>query len=50
MARVRNDYDEIIREILPGNLMTTYDFKKANDIKTIKNYLKKTFKRMSIID
>ena len=50
MTKIRNEYDEIIRDLLPGSLINTYDFKKANDIKTIKNYLKKTFKRIGIID
>lgn len=48
MNIIKTEYDDIIKEILPNNLMNTYDFQKANDIKHVKNYLKKTFTRMGI--
>jgi hypothetical protein len=45
---IKNDYDDIIKEILPNDLLNTYEFKKANDIRYVKNYLKKTFARIGI--
>jgi len=47
---IRNEYDDIIKEILPNYMMGNIDFKKVNDIKAIKNYLKKSFKRLGLID
>ena len=31
-------------------MMNAYEFKKTNDFKTIKNYLKKTFKRLGMTE
>ncbi|KAM3134224.1 hypothetical protein pb186bvf_013644 [Paramecium bursaria] len=49
IARIKNDYEDILKEILPQNWMNTYDLKKLTDLKHMKNYLKKTFKRFGII-
>lgn len=49
LAVIKNDYDDILKEILPANWMSTYDLKKTTDLKQMKNYLKKTFKRFGII-
>ncbi|KRX02927.1 hypothetical protein PPERSA_13181 [Pseudocohnilembus persalinus] len=48
MGIIKSDYEDIIREVAPANLMSTYDFQKANDIKHVQNYLKKTFKRLGL--
>ncbi|KAL4446655.1 hypothetical protein ABPG74_005593 [Tetrahymena malaccensis] len=48
MDQIKNDYDDIIKEILPNNIMSTLDFKNGKDIRQVKNYLKKTFKRLGI--
>jgi len=46
---MKNEYDDILKEILPSNWANTYDLKKITDLKHMKNYLKKTFKRFGII-
>lgn len=48
MDSIKNEYDDIIKEILPNNVMSTLDFKNSKDIRLVKNYLKKTFKRLGI--
>ncbi|CAD8200004.1 unnamed protein product [Paramecium pentaurelia] len=49
LARIKSDYDDILREILPKDWTNTYDLKKITDLKRMKNYLKKTFKRFGIM-
>lgn len=49
MNYIKSEYDDIIKEVIPSNLMKTYDFQRANDIKQVKNYLKKAFKRIGIV-
>ncbi|KRX02704.1 hypothetical protein PPERSA_01821 [Pseudocohnilembus persalinus] len=46
MDIIKDEYDDIIREFLPNNLMNTYDFNRAGDFKSVKNQLKKAFKRL----
>lgn len=46
MNLIKNEYDDVIREFIPNNLMNTYDFQRAGDIKNVKNQLKKAFKRL----
>ena len=48
MNQIKEEFDDIISEILPTNYMNNYDFQKANDIKHVQNYLKKTFKRLGL--
>lgn len=48
MDVVKNEYDDIIKEILPNNFISTIDFKNGKDIRLVKNYLQKTFKRLGI--
>ncbi|CAD8111506.1 unnamed protein product [Paramecium sonneborni] len=49
LARIKSEYDDILREILPKDWTNTYDLKKITDLKRMKNYLKKTFKRFGIM-
>lgn len=35
MGLIKSEYEDIIREVAPANLMNTYDFQKANDIKHV---------------
>lgn len=49
MSILKNEYDDIIREVVPNQMMGTFDFKKSNDIKTVKNYLKKSFQRLGML-
>ena len=48
MDKIKSEYDDIIKEILPNNLMNSIDFKNGKDIKQVKNYLQKTFKRLGM--
>ncbi len=45
---LKNDYDDIFREVIPTDLLKTYDLFNASDIKSVKNYLKKAFKRLGV--
>ncbi|EGR30203.1 hypothetical protein IMG5_138220, partial [Ichthyophthirius multifiliis] len=44
---VKNQYKNIIQEIVPNDI-NLYNFNSGNDIKIIRNILKKTFKRLNI--
>lgn len=33
MDAVKNEYDDIVKEILPNNIMSSLDFKNAKDIR-----------------
>jgi hypothetical protein len=33
MNLVKNEYEDIIKEIVPSNLLNTYDLRNASDIK-----------------
>ncbi|EAR92749.3 hypothetical protein TTHERM_00322930 (macronuclear) [Tetrahymena thermophila SB210] len=46
--QIRTDYDDIMKEVISNDVMNNYDFKNANDIKQVKNLLKKTFKRLGM--
>jgi len=35
MGQIKHEYEDIIKEVAPADLMNTYDFQKANDIKHV---------------
>jgi len=37
-----------MREVISNDTMNKFDFRNANDIKQVKNLLKKTFKRLGV--
>lgn len=37
-----------MKEVISNDVMNNYDFKNSNDIKQVKNLLKKTFKRLGM--
>lgn len=48
MNKIKLEYDDIIKEVLPSNFMNVYDFKQASDIKMVEHHLKKSFKRFGL--
>jgi len=48
MDTMKSEYDDIVKEVLPNNIMGSLDFRNAKDIRLVKNYLMKTFKRLGI--
>lgn len=48
MNKIKLEYDDIIKEVLPSNFMNVYSFKHASDIKLMEHTLKKSFKRFGL--
>ena len=46
---MKRDYEDILKEMLPSNWMQMYDLNKVQDLKQVKNLLKKTFKRLGLV-
>ena len=48
MNILKSKYEDILKEMLPTNWTSMYDLNKANDLKNVKNLLKKMFKRLGL--
>jgi hypothetical protein len=42
----KTDYADIIRDILPRDF--EFSFKSSDDVKQVKNYIRKTYRRMGL--
>ena len=42
----KNDYADIIKDILPRDF--EFSFQSSDDVKQIKNYIRKTYRRMGL--
>jgi hypothetical protein len=46
-SSLKREYEDILRDILPSNF--DYNLRTSDDIKQIKNYIRKTYKRLGLI-
>lgn len=47
VSNLKRDFDDILKDVLPQNF--EYNLKSSEEIKQVKNYIRKTYKRLGLI-